>query len=68
DDWIFQDPKITKIRKKIESKGTKIIDLNSVNIHYGIKTGYNKAFIIDKKTKNELITEDMKNKEIIKPL
>ena len=36
--------------------------------NYGIKTGYNEAFIIDEDTKNNLIKEDPNSKEIIKPL
>ena len=68
DDWCFQDPKISEIRDKIESHGLKIKEFNGINIYYGIKTGYNKAFIIDKKTKDDLINEDSKNKELIKPL
>ena len=35
---------------------------------YGIKTGYNQAFFIDKSTYNYLIKKDPKNSEIIKPL
>ena len=37
-------------------------------INYGIKTGYNDAFIIDNKTKEALIKEDPKSAEIIKPV
>ena len=37
-------------------------------INYGIKTGYNKAFIIDNQTKEALIAEDLKSAEIIKPI
>ena len=39
-----------------------------IQINYGIKTGFNKAFIIDEDTRNMLISKDTKNKEIIKPL
>lgn len=39
-----------------------------VNINFGIKTGYNGAFIIDENKKKELITTDPKNQEIIKPI
>ena len=39
-----------------------------IKINYGIKTGYNEAFIIDEKTKERLIKEDKKSAEIIKPL
>ncbi len=37
-------------------------------INYGIKTGFNEAFIIDNKTKEALIAEDPYSKEIIKPV
>ena len=39
-----------------------------ISINRGVLTGFNKAFIIDEETKNKLINEDSKNKEIIKPL
>ena len=34
----------------------------------GIQTGFNKAFIIDEKTRDQLIMDNIKNKEIIKPI
>lgn len=39
-----------------------------IKINYGIKTGYNEAFIIDEETKDRLIKEDKKSADIIKPL
>jgi hypothetical protein len=39
-----------------------------VKINFGIKTGYNKAFIIDEDTRTELIKFDKKNNQIIKPV
>ena len=38
------------------------------SINYGIKTGYNAAFIIDKKIKDALIAEDANSAEIMKPI
>ncbi|MDR7694144.1 TaqI-like C-terminal specificity domain-containing protein [Riemerella anatipestifer] len=40
----------------------------NINIYRGILTGYNEAFIIDGKKKDELIAEDPKSAEIIRPL
>ncbi len=37
-------------------------------MYYGIKTGLNEAFIISKKTRDLLLQEDKRSKEIIKPL
>ena len=36
-------------------------------LHYGIKTGFNKAFVIDAKTRAELIAEDPGSVDLIKP-
>ncbi len=36
-------------------------------ILYGIKTGLTKAFVIDQKTKNELVAKDSRSEEILKP-
>ena len=35
---------------------------------FGIKTGLNKAFVIDQQTRDSLISQDPKSEEIIKPL
>ncbi|WP_312793458.1 TaqI-like C-terminal specificity domain-containing protein [Sphingobacterium sp.] len=39
-----------------------------IQINYGIKTGLNEAFIIDGSKKKELIDEDPKSAEIIRPI
>ena len=55
------------IKAKIESVGTPLKDWD-INIYRGILTGYNEAFIIDVKKKDELIAEDEKSAEIIRPI
>jgi len=55
------------IKKRIEEIGTPLKEWDVV-INYGIKTGYNKAFIIDSAKKDELIAKDPKSAEIIKPI
>ena len=52
---------------KMRDKGTPLKDWD-VSINYGIKTGYNKAFIIDSKTKDALVAADSNSTEIIKPV
>ena len=52
---------------KMRAAGTPLKDWD-VKINYGIKTGYNKAFIIDDKVRGALIAKDPKSEEIIKPL
>jgi len=66
--WSFEPPEILNLKDKILSKGTQIKDIKGIKINYGIKTGFNKAFIINEEIKDELIAKDSKNAEIIKPL
>ena len=53
DNWILLNPIETSIKNKIEQYGTPLSEWN-IQINYGIKTGYNDAFIIDESTKNAL--------------
>src|SRR5690606_39135617 len=46
---------------------TRIKDWD-INIYRGVLTGYNEAFIIDKKKKEQLISEDPKSADIIRPI
>mgnify|MGYP002663072234 FL=1 len=55
------------IKQKIEKSGIPLKDWD-INIYRGILTGFNEAFIIDKEKKDELIKQDPKSAEIIKPL
>ena len=63
----FNSQEVLDLREKIFNQGTLIKNLD-IKINYGIKTGFNKAFIIDENLKNKLIKEDSNNKEIIKPI
>lgn len=56
-----------RIKSKIEAVGTPLKDWD-INIYRGILTGFNEAFIIDGKKKDELIAEDPKSAEIIRPI
>ena len=67
DTWTILNPQEQNIKTKIEKVGTPLKDWD-ININYGIKTGYNEAFIIDGKTKDELLAQDPKSAEIIKPI
>ncbi len=55
------------IMDKMESAGTPLKEWD-IAINYGIKTGYNDAFIIDNNTKEALIAEDPRSADILKPV
>ena len=64
--WIILNEDEKSILEKIHRfKALKDWD---ITINYGIKTGFNEAFFIDEETKNNLINEDAKSAELIKPL
>ncbi len=52
---------------KMRSIGTPLKEWD-IAINYGIKTGFNAAFIIDNRTKDALIEEDPRSAEIMKPV
>ena len=56
-----------RIKAKIEAIGTPLKDWD-INIYRGILTGFNDAFIIDAAKRAELIAQDPKSEEIIRPI
>ncbi|MGQ3537760.1 Eco57I restriction-modification methylase domain-containing protein, partial [Ornithobacterium rhinotracheale] len=65
--WIILSEIEKSIKEKIEAIGTPLKDWD-INIYRGILTGYNEAFIINGEKKDELIAQDPKSAEIIRPL
>ena len=65
--WSILSDVERSIMNKMETLGTPMKEWD-VRINYGIKTGYNKAFIIDNTTKQTLIDEDPNSAKIIKPI
>ncbi|MCA4777904.1 DUF7149 domain-containing protein [Empedobacter stercoris] len=67
DSWVVLSAIEQSIKAKIEAVGTPLKDWD-IRINRGILTGYNEAFIIDGKKKEELINKDPKSAEIIRPI
>ncbi|MEP7238950.1 MAG: Eco57I restriction-modification methylase domain-containing protein, partial [Ferruginibacter sp.] len=67
DYWSIKGKKYNDLKNKFKLLG-KVLSNWDFKINYGIKTGLNDAFIIDEKTKQQLIESDPKNSEIIKQL
>ncbi|MGY6743541.1 MAG: type IIG restriction enzyme/methyltransferase [Cecembia sp.] len=66
-EWFIGNQVEGLLKAKIETQGKQLKEYD-VRINFGIKTGYNAAFIIDQNKKDELINLDSKNVEIIKPI
>lgn len=65
--WSLSDSNVQKVIKKLKNKGVSLGEYVNGKIFYGIKTGFNEAFVINEETKNELIIADNKSEEVIKP-
>jgi type I restriction-modification system DNA methylase subunit len=67
DSWVVSSGPDYIIRKQIEKVGIPLKNWD-ISINYGIKTGRDEAFIISRAKRDELIAEDPKSAEILKPL
>ncbi|KRT17879.1 hypothetical protein ASU31_00875 [Pedobacter ginsenosidimutans] len=65
--WALLSSIEKSIKEKIERLGVPLKDWD-IQINYGIKTGFNEAFIINEDKKNELVAADPKSAEIIRPI
>ncbi|TXE83266.1 class I SAM-dependent DNA methyltransferase [Campylobacter peloridis] len=53
--FAFNDESTNALKAKIEKYGTPLKDWYGLNINYGIKTGFNEAFIITTEKKDEIL-------------
>jgi len=67
DKWVIAKLDTIELKNKIRQKG-EILKHWRININRGLLTGLNEAFIIDTKTKNELVKQNKNAKKIIKPI
>ncbi|MGN0867480.1 MAG: TaqI-like C-terminal specificity domain-containing protein [Oligosphaeraceae bacterium] len=67
DSWVILNPIEQSIKRKIEAVGVPLKKWD-IKINRGILTGCNEAFIIDEAKRKELIAQDPKSAEIIRPI
>ena len=65
--WTVLSAGEERIKAKMERVGIPLKDWD-VSIKYGIKTGYDKGFIVDNATKEEMTDLDSNSADIFKPL
>jgi len=71
--WTLGDESVLSLKEKIGKVGKPLKEWD-VKIYFGIKTGYNDAFIIDTETRNRILAscrdeeERKRTEEIIKPV
>lgn len=67
DNWTLASSREVKIFEKMRQIGIPLGEYVQSKIYYGIKTGLNEAFVINRETRDRLISEDKKSTEFIKP-
>ena len=73
DSWVVLTPIELSIKRKIESVGVPLKDWD-IQINYGIKTGFNDAFIITTETRDQILAnckdddERERTAELIRPI
>jgi hypothetical protein len=65
--WSLSDEASMQLLAKIKAAGIPLSEYVDGKIYYGIKTGLNEAFVIDKAKRDELIAKDERSAELIKP-
>lgn len=65
--WVLEPPEVAGLMEKIRRAGVPLKEYAGVSPMYGIKTGFNEAFVIDGATRERLIREDARSEEVIKP-
>ena len=67
DGWILEDPALIRLFERLVSQGTQLRKFVKGRIYRGVVTGFNEAFVIDEDKRDELIQEDPRSAELIKP-
>jgi hypothetical protein len=65
--WQLDRPEVAALMDKIRRTGTPLKDYAGISPQYGIKTGYNEAFLIDTPARDALVAADPNCAEIIRP-
>jgi adenine-specific DNA-methyltransferase len=65
--WMLADSTVQSLLIKLKGTGKPLGEYVNNPIFNGIKTGLDKAFVIDAKTRDRLIAEDPRSVEVIKP-
>ncbi|MDW9366963.1 hypothetical protein GOB34_04285 [Sinorhizobium meliloti] len=66
--WQLESQAKRGLLERIYSGGISLEKFVEGRLHYGIKTGFNEAFVIDGDTRDALIGEDANSADVIKPL
>lgn len=67
DGWRLESPSVLKLLEKLHEAGKPLGEYVDGKFYYGIKTGLNEAFVVDRATRDKLIAENKSSAAILKP-
>lgn len=67
DGWRIENSRVVGILTKIKNVGISLEENAKGKIYYGIKTGFNEAFVISSEIRDLLINENKESQKFIKP-
>jgi TaqI-like C-terminal specificity domain/Eco57I restriction-modification methylase len=65
--WQLERPEVLRVIEIMKARGTPLEKYVTGKLYYGIKTGLNEAFVVDRATRNRLIKEDKSSAKVLKP-
>ncbi|MEX0758277.1 MAG: Eco57I restriction-modification methylase domain-containing protein [Tistlia sp.] len=65
--WNLESPEVLALLDRMRSVGTPLKNYVGSEPLYGLKTGFNDAFLIDQATRDDLVGEDGRLAEIVRP-
>lgn len=67
DGWRLESSTVLNLLEKLRKAGTPLGEYVNGRFYYGIKTGFNEAFVVDRETRDRLIAEHPSSAEVLKP-
>ncbi len=66
-EWRIEDEEINILFERLMNQGTPLNEFVKGRVYMGVKTGLNEAFVIDQVKRDELIEDDPRSAELIRP-
>lgn len=67
DGWRLESAEVLNLLAKLHKAGKPLGEYVNGRFYYGIKTGLNEAFVVDRPTRDRLIAEHKSSAEVLKP-
>jgi adenine-specific DNA-methyltransferase len=67
DGWRLESPVTLRLMEKLRAAGQPLGEYVNGRFYYGIKTGFNEAFVVDRVTRDRLIAEHPSSAKVLKP-